>query len=58
LQLLPDQHSIISEYRKYQQKTLFPIEKAYLQSLKAAENQFRANAKNKRSLDFAVRRIL
>ena len=31
-----------SEYRKYQQKTLAPVEKAYLNSLKAAEKEVKA----------------
>jgi len=31
-----------SEYRKYQQKTLTPVEKAYLKSLKAAEKEVKA----------------
>ena len=34
-----------SEFRKYQQKTLTPVEKAYLNSLKAAENELKAEAK-------------
>ena len=31
-----------SEYRKYQEKTLSPVEEAYLQSLKAAEKEVKA----------------
>ena len=31
-----------SEYRKYQQKTLTPVEEAYLQSIKAAEKEVKA----------------
>jgi len=31
-----------NEYRKYQQKTLTPVEKAYLKSLKAAEKEVKA----------------
>ena len=34
-----------SEFRKYQQKTLTPVEKAYLNSLKAAESELKAEAK-------------
>ena len=34
-----------SEFRKYQQKTLTPVEKAYLNSLKAAENELKVEAK-------------
>ena len=34
-----------SEFRKYQQKTLTPVEKAYLNSLKAAENELKAETK-------------
>ncbi len=36
-----------SEYRKYQQKTLTPVEEAYLQSLKAAEKEVRTETKMK-----------
>ena len=34
-----------SEYRKYQQKTLTPVEAAYLQSLRAAEKEVKAETK-------------
>ena len=34
-----------SEYRKYQQKTLTPVEEAYLQSLKAAEKEVKTETK-------------
>ena len=34
-----------SEYRKYQQKTLTPVEKAYLKSLKAAEKEVKAETR-------------
>ena len=34
-----------SEYRKYQQKTLTPVEKAYLESIKAAEKEIKAETK-------------
>lgn len=34
-----------SEYRKYQQKTLTPVEEAYLQSLRAAEKEVKAETK-------------
>ena len=34
-----------SEYRKYQQKTLTPVEKAYLQSIRAAEKQVKTEQK-------------
>ena len=34
-----------SEYRKYQQKTLTPVEEAYLKSLKAAETEVKAETK-------------
>ncbi len=34
-----------SEYRKYQQKTLTPVEKAYLQSLKEAEQEVKKETK-------------
>lgn len=37
-----------SEFRKYQQKTLTPVEKAYLNSLKAAENELKAETKKGR----------
>ena len=37
-----------SEFRKYQQKTLTPVEKAYLNSLKAAENELKAEAKKEK----------
>lgn len=40
-----------SEYRKYQQKTLSPVEKAYLQSLKAAEKEVKAETKKGRESD-------
>lgn len=33
------------EYRKYQEKTLAPVEQAYLESLKVVEKKARANAK-------------
>ena len=33
------------EYRKYQQKTLTPVEEAYLQSLKATEKEVKAETK-------------
>ena len=35
-----------SEYRKYQQKTLTPVEKAYLQSLRATEKEVKAETRN------------
>ena len=34
-----------NEYRKYQQKTLTPVEKAYLKSLKAAEKEVKAETR-------------
>ena len=34
-----------SEYRKYQQKTLTPVEEAYLQSLKAAEKEVKSETR-------------
>ena len=34
-----------SEYRKYQQKTLTPVEEAYLQSIRAAEKQVKTEQK-------------
>ena len=34
-----------SEYRKYQQKTLTPVEEAYLQGIRATEKKVRAKAK-------------
>lgn len=34
-----------SEYRKYQQKTLTPVEKAYLQSIRAAEKEVKTEQK-------------
>jgi hypothetical protein len=34
-----------SEYRKYQQKTLTPVEKAYLKSLKAAEKEVKTETR-------------
>ncbi|MBQ9662417.1 MAG: virulence RhuM family protein [Oscillospiraceae bacterium] len=34
-----------SEYRKYQQKTLTPVEKAYLQSLRAAEKEVKTETR-------------
>lgn len=37
-----------SEYRKYQQKTLTPVEEAYLQSIRAAEKEVRTETKKKR----------
>lgn len=37
-----------SEYRKYQQKTLSPVEEAYLQSLKTAEKEVKAETKKSR----------
>ena len=36
-----------SEYRKYQQKTLTPVEEAYLQSIRAAEKEVRTETKKK-----------
>jgi len=33
------------EYRKYQEKTLSPVEEAYLQSIKAAEKEVKAKTK-------------
>jgi hypothetical protein len=38
-----------SEYRKYQQKTLTPVEEAYLQSLRAAEKEVKAEAKKRKT---------
>ena len=35
------------EYRKYQQKTLTPVEEAYLQSLRAAEKEVKAEIKKR-----------
>ena len=40
-----------SEYRKYQQKTLSPVEKAYLQSIKAAEKEVKAETKKEKKSD-------
>ena len=40
-----------SEYREYQQKTLSPVEEAYLQSLKAAEKEVKAETKKGRESD-------
>ena len=37
-----------SEYRKYQQKTLTPVEEAYLQSLRAAEKEVKAETKKEK----------
>lgn len=37
-----------SEYRKYQQKTLTPVEEAYLQSLRAAEKEVIAETKKEK----------
>ena len=37
-----------SEYRKFQQKTLTPVEEAYLQRLKAAEKNVKAETKKKK----------
>jgi hypothetical protein len=34
-----------SEYRKYQQKTLTPVEEAYLQSIRAAEKEVKTEQK-------------
>ncbi len=34
-----------NEYRKYQQKTLTPVEEAYLQSLRATEKEVKAETK-------------
>ena len=39
------------EYRKYQQKTLTPVEEAYLQSLKAAEKEVKAETKKGKKND-------
>ena len=36
-----------SEYRKYQQKTLSPVEEAYLQSIKEAEKEVKAETKKR-----------
>ena len=40
-----------SEYRKYQQKTLSPVEEAYLQSIKAAEKEVKAETKKEKKSD-------
>lgn len=40
-----------AEYRKYQQKTLSPVEEAYLQSLKAAEKEVKAETKKEKKSD-------
>ena len=37
-----------NEYRKYQQKTLTPVEKAYLKSLKAAEKEVKAETRKEK----------
>ena len=34
-----------AEYRKFQEKTLTPVEEAYLESIKAAEKEVKANTK-------------
>lgn len=39
------------EYRKYQEKTLSPVEEAYLESLKAAEKKVKPKARKKRGTE-------
>lgn len=37
----------ITEYRKFQEKTLSPVEEAYLESIKGIEKSIKRNGKNK-----------